>query len=103
MCDFMIVVPPRHQYCNACEEGVAYRDGPEPCEICQGKGYWNAEDILQYHIKYPEMCKERCGEEHIPPYLPTPEEIAENRRILDDYPQVVARAEALLAKYGIKE
>lgn len=60
-------IPPNHQWCFACDgSGVDSLDDEEkkPCEVCNGKGHWNEEDITEYHRKYPEICQESCGEKH---------------------------------------
>lgn len=64
-------VPPGHQWCMLCdgERTMWDHDAKDEmimitCLICKGKGYWNAEDIRDYHAKAPEICKQTCGSEH---------------------------------------
>lgn len=60
--------PKNHRWCNACGgDGRKCGDRRRKCEVCKGKGYWNAQDILDYHTKYPHVCRASCGERHREP------------------------------------
>lgn len=61
-------VPKGHRWCMACDgEGKQWdRNGIEmACEVCQGKGHWNNDDIRRYHERAPEICRQACGANHI--------------------------------------
>lgn len=63
-------VPPGHRWCMACDgSGEDLLTQGEPCEVCNGKGYWNAVDIQEYHAKYPHICQQSCREQHRAPYM----------------------------------
>ncbi len=59
--------PEGHRWCMACDgDGRSGHDRRKKCEVCQGKGYWNAQDIDQYHASRPRLCREQCGKAHRP-------------------------------------
>lgn len=63
-------VPKGHRWCNACDgSGIDYteKDEGEECEVCKGKGHWNADDIREYHERHPRVCQQACGEHHREP------------------------------------
>jgi len=61
-------VPDGCRPCNACG-GEIPPEGEPDCEVCKGKGFWNVEDIREYHERYPELCRKCCGEKHVDPPL----------------------------------
>lgn len=60
-----VEVPAGHRWCFACNGHG--REEDKPCQVCQGKGYWNAEDIKLYHERNPQVCRKSCGERHVAP------------------------------------
>ena len=64
-------VPKCHRWCNACDgSGNDSLKDDAKCVVCHGKGHWNAKDIDQYHVEYPDVCRRSCGEHHkTPSYL----------------------------------
>lgn len=87
-------VPESHQCCNLCG---GESDVDHPCELCKGKGYWNADDIRQYHRKYPDVCLTSCGMEHLEPKFGPPRDIEEFEK---EFKTTLARADELLKKYS---
>ena len=66
-------VPEGYRWCFACDgSGKARYEDDAPCEVCRGKGHWNADDLRAYHKKFPHICKESCGERHREPFIPAP-------------------------------
>jgi hypothetical protein len=67
-------LPKGCRWCNACG-GVFDGFEDKSCEVCKGKGYWNAKDIEAYHIKYPSVCRASCGKAHRDPDLRSSKEL----------------------------
>lgn len=66
-------LPVGHRWCNHCGgDGKAWShvsDEIDTCVVCKGKGYWNRQDIRDYHELAPNVCKQSCGEEgYVDPY-----------------------------------
>jgi hypothetical protein len=89
-------LPAHHRWCNACGgDGRACQDRRRKCEVCVGKGYWNAEDIAAYHKRAPEVCKASCGEKHIDPDFRThQQQMADLAKLEQDLMDLKARVDA---------
>ena len=90
-------VPKNHRWCNGC--GGNGRNGGyqrRPCEVCRGKGVWNAEDIRQYHEKYPNLCKQSCGDTHRDPSFETHAQIMRRMKKIEKELRAIAK------KLGVK-
>ena len=67
-------VPDGYHWCFACDGSGKSSSGEGQCEVCQGKGHWNKEDIRIYHERHPELCRKTCGSHHLEPWIPSSRE-----------------------------
>src|SRR5512141_1713699 len=83
-----------YRLCNACG-GTGKRGEGGKCEVCAGKGAWNAMDIQRYHEKYPHVCKQSCGEKHIAPSFRSNREVeASLDNMLQELRNIAAKAKS---------